>query len=107
MTRVSSARQQAGYALAGYAPEGLSCLAFRLTRNTRRASGPGSAVARDERKRNPGRLCRVDEAFPDFASLNPGYGPDILTPDSRGAHAPTLKALLAEHFSRQTTPVDA
>jgi hypothetical protein len=26
---------------------------------------------------------------------------------SGAAHAPRLKALLAEHFNRQTTPVDA
>jgi hypothetical protein len=50
----------------------------------------------------------MDRAFPDFASLNPGYGvpptSELLLP---AAHASKLRALLAEHLSRQTTPVDA
>jgi hypothetical protein len=61
-------------------------------------------------------MCIGVPGFPEFiigpAEAGPGGSiratvlPDIrlLTP---GDHAPKLKALLAEHLSRQTTPVDA
>jgi hypothetical protein len=48
-----------------------------------------------------------DRPQPSLADIRDPSRDALATYGSGEAHAPRLKALLAEHLSRQTTPVDA